>query len=52
MKSGKEVGGMVFIVNGAWGEKVLIFKDDPTGLGVLSSLQLRLPTGSTGLSRG
>ena len=44
--SGKEVGGMMFVLNDEWGPQLLNFKDDPTGLGVLTSIQLRLPSGS------
>ena len=33
----------MFIINKAWGDKLVIFKDDPTGLGVLASIQLGLP---------
>ena len=29
---------MMFILNGAWVDKVINFKDDPSGLAVLSSL--------------
>ena len=44
--SGKEVGGMMFTLNDVWGPQLLNFKDDLTGLGVLASIQLRLPSGS------
>ena len=44
--SGKEVGGMMFVINDVCRPQLLNFKDDPTGLGVLASIQLRLPSGS------
>ena len=36
----------MFIINNIWGGKLLNFRDDPTGLGILASVQLRLPTDS------
>ena len=39
VKSSKELGGLMFIFNNEWGDKLINFKNDPTGLGVLSSIQ-------------
>ena len=39
--SGKEVGGMMYVLNDMWRPQLLNFKDDPTGLGVLTSIKLR-----------
>ena len=36
----------MFVIYDTWGPQLLNFKDDPTGLGVLASIQLRLPSGS------
>ena len=34
----KKVGGLMFIINNTWDDKLLNFKIDPTGLGNLASL--------------
>ena len=34
------------IINNDWGDKILHLKDDPTGMGILASVQLRLPSDS------
>ena len=49
--SGKEVGEMMFVINDTWGPQLLNFNDDPTELGVLTSIQLRLPTTCIGQYR-
>ena len=43
--NGKQVGGQVFILNQSWGGRLVEFKDDHTGLGITTSVKLRLGTG-------
>ena len=42
--SGKEVGGMVYLLNDVWGPQLRDVKDDSTGLRILTSLQLWTPS--------
>ena len=44
--SGKEIGDMMHVLNDVWGPQLLNFKDGFTGLGVLTSKQLRLQSES------
>ena len=32
MESGKDVGRLLYVMNDNWGDKMINFKDNPTGL--------------------